>query len=173
MTTPIELWESAASSFDARHQLLTDEHLGNATPCPEFDVAALIEHAVGTQVALGRKLGGTAVDGASWADARAAMVEALAAPGSVDGIMQDDFLGEVPRERVLAIATNDLLIHSWDLARALGVDETLPEQNLQPAIDGILAFPEDLRAKLFGNPIDVAADASAQEQMLAVAGRAT
>ncbi len=167
----IALWTSAAEAFDIRHQLITAEDQHSPTPCDEFDVAALVNHATGAQVGLGQIFGSKAQEGASWAEARDAMAAALATPGSIDGTMEHPLFGEVSKERMLAIATNDILIHAWDLSRALGVDETLPEQNLQPAIDGIEAFEPQAREMLFGPPLETEASASLQNKMLAVAGR--
>ena len=170
-TDQTALWESAASAFDERHRLVRPEHHSLPTPCSEFDVAGLVDHAVGTQIGIGRDLGGDAGDGASWNDARSAMTAALSAPGALDGDIEHPALGSMPRTHLLAIATNDLLIHTWDLSRAIGADDTLPDQNLQPAIDGIEAFPPPARAALFGAPLDGSDTASTQDRLLAVAGR--
>ena len=167
----IALWTSAADAFDTRHKLITPDHHSRPTPCDDFDVAALVDHATGAQVGLGQIFGSTPQEGADWAEARDAMAAALATPGSTDGSIDHPFFGNVTKERMLAIATNDILIHAWDLSRALEVDDTLPEQNLQPAIDGIEAFEPDAREALFSPPLDAAESASLQDKMLAVAGR--
>jgi uncharacterized protein (TIGR03086 family) len=170
-TTQIELWTSAAAAFDAGHRLIEEQHQSLSTPCGEYDVAALVEHAVGTQVGIGQIFGSSAGEGASWVEARTALAAALAVSGSTDGSIEHPALGNVTKERMLAIATNDLLIHTWDLARAIGLDEMLPEQNLQPAIDGVQDFPEATRTALFADPIEVGSSATLQDQLLAVAGR--
>lgn len=167
----IALWESAAEAFNTRHQLVANNHLTLPTPCAAFDVAALIDHAAGTQVGIGQIFDGAASEGATWTEASQAMRSALAQPGSTDGSIDHPAFGEVTKELMLAIATNDMLIHAWDLARSIGVDEVLPEQNLQPAIDGIEGFPPSARAALFGTPIEIDAAAPLQTRMLGVAGR--
>lgn len=170
-TDQIALWTSAAEAFDARHKLIETQHHNAPTPCPEFDVAGLVEHAIGTQVGIGQIFGSTAQEGASWDDARTAMATALAAPGATEGSIDHPALGQVAKETMLAIATNDMLIHTWDLSRALEVDDSLPEQNLQPAIDGVEGFPPEARQALFAAPLDVDPSADLQTRMLAVAGR--
>ena len=67
----------------------------------------------------------------------------------------------------------DLLIHSWDLARSIGVDETLPADAVEATMLGLSRVPtEMLRGPdMFGEPTDVAEGASAQDQLLAFAGR--
>lgn len=166
----VELWESAARAFDTRFRLIGDEHGSLPTPCPELDVASLIDHAVGTQISFGRLLGGSADDGSSWPEARAAMAAALVDLDPETSAEHPAF-GAISHGELLTIATNDMLIHSWDLARAIGADETLPEENLQPAIDGLQSFPPAVRAAVFADPVEVGDDATMQQKMLAVAGR--
>ena len=170
-TDQIALWTSAAHAFEARHRLVTADHMSLPTPCSEFDVAELIAHATATQVNFGRIFGGDAADDATWAEARDIMAAALTVPGSTDGSIDHPAFGEIAKQQMLAIATNDMLIHSWDLARAIGADETMPHENLQPAIDGIESFPEPQRSQVFGAPLDVDPSADLQQRMLAVAGR--
>lgn len=172
MTHPqIALWASAAQAFDQRYQLVGPDHQDLPTPCGEFAVRALIDHAVGTQVSFAHYLGGTTSEDAAWEQARAGMAEALEDPTNIEGTYDHPAFGEIAREQLLAIATNDLLIHSWDLARSIGVDETLPTESLQPAIDGINGFPPQARQALFAAPVEVGDGADLQTQMLAVAGR--
>ncbi len=35
------------------------------------------------------------------------------------------FIGDIPGAQLLGVRTGDLAVHSWDLARALGLDEQL------------------------------------------------
>lgn len=167
----ITLWASAAEAFDERHRLVTGEAPSLPTPCGEFDVQALVDHAVGTQISFAHFFGGSTPESADWEQARAGMAAALEDSASIDGSHDHPFFGEIARVQLLAIATNDLLIHTWDLARAIGADETLPSMNLQPAIDGINAFPPQARAMLFADPVEVPDDANLQTRLLAVAGR--
>lgn len=172
MTHPaIALWGSAAESFDRRYQLITQDHQLLATPCSDFDVQALVAHAVGTQIAFAAYFGGSVPADAGWDQAREGMAKALVDPSTLSGTYDHPAFGEIAKEHLLAVATNDLLIHSWDLARAIGVDETLPAENLQPAIDGINRFPAKVRSVLFADPVDAPDGASLQTQMLAIAGR--
>jgi uncharacterized protein (TIGR03086 family) len=170
-TEQSELWNSAAAAYDERHRGvgLTQRQL--ATPCPEFDVAALIDHVVGVQLRFAGLLTQTTFEGDSWEQARAAMASVVATPGVLDGSTEHPALGMTPNVRLLAIATNDLLIHAWDLSRALGVNDTLPAVNIGPAVDGIEAFPASVRLKLFATPVAFDFGADAQTRLLAIAGR--
>ena len=167
----IALWSSAAEAFDTRYQQVKAEHHNLATPCNDFDVATLVDHVIGNQIGIGQIFGSTAKEGASWEEARMAMKTAITTPGSLEGSLDHPFFGEITKAQMLIVATNDMLIHTWDLSRAIGVDEILPEQNLQPAIDGIEAFPAHARSAAFAPPLDSNNSASLQDKMLAVAGR--
>jgi uncharacterized protein (TIGR03086 family) len=172
-TTQNELWTSAAEAFDQRHRSVGPDERQLATPCPEFDIAALIDHVVGVQLRFAGLLSRTTLEGDSWEQASAAMASVVATPGVLDGSTEHPTMGRTPNARLLAIATNDLLIHTWDLSRALGIDDTLPAVNIGPAIEGIEAFPASIRSKLFAPPFAVGADADAQTRLLAIAGRRT
>jgi uncharacterized protein (TIGR03086 family) len=72
----------------------------------------------------------------------------------------------------LAEQTSDITIHTWDLARATGTDERLPDElveavwsNFEPKIESLAA------TGLYAVPVDVAPDAPLQTRLLAVTGR--
>jgi uncharacterized protein (TIGR03086 family) len=72
------------------------------------------------------------------------------------------------------IVINDVLIHTWDLARATGQDETLdPGEVARMTGSGFLDMPDEvLRAGgQFGPRVEVPADADAQTKLLAFSGR--
>jgi uncharacterized protein (TIGR03086 family) len=66
----------------------------------------------------------------------------------------------------------DVLIHTWDLARATGQDETLDPDEVAGMLDGIEAHDEALRVGgQYGPRVDVAPGADAQTRLLAFLGR--
>ena len=72
----------------------------------------------------------------------------------------------------------DLLIHSWDLARSIGADETLPPAAVDATMAGLHHVPPELLRgtnplgqPMMGPPVEVADDASVQDRMLAFTGR--
>jgi uncharacterized protein (TIGR03086 family) len=67
---------------------------------------------------------------------------------------------------------NDVLIHTWDLARASGQDETIDPDEVAGMLDGIEPLDEMLRASgQYGPRVAVAADADPQTRLLAFLGR--
>lgn len=74
-----------------------------------------------------------------------------------------------------AIATfvlGDVLVHTWDLARAAGLDETLDPDVVHDMLTGMEPLDEMLRASgQYGPKVDVAADADEQTRLIAFTGR--
>ena len=66
-----------------------------------------------------------------------------------------------------------MLIHTWDLSRAIGADDTLPPDTAEAGFAWLQTLPPSiLRAPgRFGDPVPVGADADAQTRLLAFAGR--
>jgi uncharacterized protein (TIGR03086 family) len=72
----------------------------------------------------------------------------------------------------LGIAFTDLLVHTWDLARATGQDATMPEGLPEAAYQMIHGrFTDDQRKGVFKPEVPVPASASAQDKLLAYTGR--
>ncbi len=170
----IDLWTQAADAFDQRYQAVQEAQWEAQTPCDEWNVKALVDHAVGTQIGFAAPVVGAEVaEGADWPTTRAAISAALSAEGALEGTTQHPAFGEVPKSMILGIGTSDLLLHTWDLARAIGADETLPAEAVTACHMGLQQFPEDMMRSpgFFGPKVECAADADAQTQMLSFAGR--
>ncbi len=74
-----------------------------------------------------------------------------------------------------AIATfflGDVVVHTWDLARAAGLDETLDADVVHDMLVGMEPLDEMLRASgQYGPKVAVAADADEQTRLIAFTGR--
>ena len=65
----------------------------------------------------------------------------------------------------------DLVVHSWDLARGISVDESL-DPGLVEAVYSSIEPDTDLAATgLFDQPVPVPADADEQTRLIAFTGR--
>lgn len=173
MSGPIDIWKQAAENFDRHHNAVADDQWGSSSPCDDWTVRELVDHAVGVQTMMGGALGGAAGEGADWATARAAIDAAVAGPDALDGSIDHPALGEMPKHQVLGIAAADLLLHSWDLARAIGADESLPAEAVEATMMGLSRMPaEFMRASgRFGAEVPVGDDASDQDRLIAFSGR--
>ncbi|WP_411700669.1 TIGR03086 family metal-binding protein [Conyzicola sp.] len=82
---------------------------------------------------------------------------------SSDTVTADEYL----REQVA-----DVTIHAWDLARAVGADETLDDELVRAVWSVFEPQKATLEASgLFASPVPVADDAPLQSRLLAITGR--
>jgi uncharacterized protein (TIGR03086 family) len=66
----------------------------------------------------------------------------------------------------------DLLIHGWDIARATGQDEKMPEEEVSHVAEFVESLGDNLRmGGVCGPAVPVPDDASAQDKLLASLGR--
>jgi len=109
------------------------------TPCTEWDVRALVNHMARGNLNYALLAGGGTAEeflrlrdaDALGADPVGAFTEsvrtctgAFTRPGTLDRTL-DYPLGRIPGAQALAVRTADSVIHTWDLARAIGADDTL------------------------------------------------
>jgi uncharacterized protein (TIGR03086 family) len=151
------------------------EQLDGKTPCDKWDVRAVLNHLIDSQqyfAATARGEDGKMPD---------------PTPPSLIGDDPVRTYEETTRETLrahrepgvlektgpsLGIGFVDQLVHGWDLAKATGQDDTIPDDLATAAfsmIDGQLT--DDRRGEAFGKAGTPRADASSQEKLLAYTGR--
>src|SRR3954453_13625406 len=177
---------TAMRGLSSRVAQVRPEDLGRPTPCTEWDVRALLEHVIGellwtepllagkTIADVGARLEGDHVG----SDAAAACAAGVAvAADAVIGVTDWSApvhvsYGDVPAASYVAEVATDVLVHTWDVARAVGADEELDDELVQLALER-LAGQEDMLAAsgLFATPVPVPGDAPAQTRLLAALGR--
>jgi uncharacterized protein (TIGR03086 family) len=146
------------------------------TPCDGWNVRTLMNHMLETQQyfvksARGEQasppssdapptlMGGDPV--AAFSRARAETIDTFGQPGVIDKTGPS-----------LGIATADQLLHGWDLAKATGQDATMPDGLAEMAYETVHGkFTDEQRTGTFKPEVEVAADASAQDRLLAYTGR--
>jgi uncharacterized protein (TIGR03086 family) len=81
--------------------------------------------------------------------------------------------GEQSLEQTIGmIVTGDVLVHTWDLARATGGDERLDAEAVHRLFDGMEAMDEAMRSSgHFGPRVEVPEDADEQTRLIAFTGR--
>ena len=130
----------------------------------------MVDHAMGSQVNGGGVIGASISPESDWTAIQAGMSAAFQDPSNLEGMAEQ---WGMPKQAVAGIVTGDLLVHSWDLARSIGADESLPEEAVVATLTGIQRMPaEFLRSpNMFGSAIDVGDDATNQEKLLGFLGR--
>jgi uncharacterized protein (TIGR03086 family) len=123
------------------------DQLGNATPCTEWDVRALISHIVGGNLRFAAMVVGEhgpgSDEGVLGGEPLAGFLDSfggLCAAFDREGFLEEVFstpLGEGPGELLVALRITELTIHTWDVAAATGQRRHL-DPGLVAFTDGVL-----------------------------------
>jgi uncharacterized protein (TIGR03086 family) len=181
------LHERAVASFGARVHAVKDDQWDAATPCSEWNVRTLVNHIVGENRWMPPLLEGQTIaevgdrfDGdllgddpkAAWDASAAEAVEAVQADGAMDRTVHLSF-GDFPGREYTMQVFADLMIHGWDLARAIGADERLDPELVEACTAWFTPMEEAYRSSgAIGPRPEVPPDADAQTRLLAAFGRA-
>lgn len=176
MSGPIDIWGPVADKWTEVCARIGDADWDKQTPCSEWTVRELVDHTLQWQATGGAMLGAATTPGDDWETIRAAYAAHLSDPSNLEGTV-DEFAG-IPRQELAGFLIGDLLIHSWDLARSIGADETLPPVAVEATMAGLHHVPAELlRGRnplgqaMMGPAVDISDDASIQDRMLAYTGR--
>lgn len=181
---PIEAYRAAASAMLSTMAGIKAAQLAAPTPCTKWNVRQLINHNLKvSQWAINMLTGGPAlnpmeVDDELPSEGAAAAFETisgglLAAAGtkSMDEQVQAPF-GPITLGQLLTVNTGDVLVHKWDLAKAMGQDATLDSILAEVCFQAIAPFAAGGREQgMFGPEVIIAPDASIQDKLLALTGR--
>ena len=107
-------------------------------------------------------------------------VEAILADPDVATTPCDTPMGRMSlAEHVDGVVSVDLVLHAWDLARAVGLDDTMDPAEVERMWPTIQDIPDEMRIPehfgpgvvVFGPEVPVREDASAQDRLLGKIGR--
>jgi uncharacterized protein (TIGR03086 family) len=168
---------------------LTPKQLDAPTPCVSWDVRETLRHVVGgayyfaTVVNTGKFPDPPAddanlVDGdyvARYDEGIKQAVAAFGAPGAQEKMVELPF-GTLPVPVFMGIATTDVLVHGWDIARATGQSTDLDPQLASQLLEGARlliqpAFRGPDGVAPFGEEQPAPAGATAADQLAAFLGR--
>jgi uncharacterized protein (TIGR03086 family) len=175
MSEAIDRFKHVLDGFDARVQAAPADAWGNQSPCAEWKARDVVVHVANN---LRRVSGGTLPEVAegddiagAWNATRDATL-AMVASADLSATAQGPF-GPMPLEDLLGrIISSDVLVHTWDLARAVGGDETLDAAAVTGAYSGLKPLDGMIRRPgLFDAKADAPAGADEQAEFLAFLGR--
>jgi uncharacterized protein (TIGR03086 family) len=178
---PVDLYRSATGRAVEVAEGVRPEQLGLPTPCSAWDVQALLDHLVGgTEYLLAAMAGRppvppTGTTAADYREGVEAVVAGLGRPGALEQTCLSPLGFEWPVGQAVAGTFMDVLIHTWDLARATGQGTDLDPALVEACIALFLPdMPERGReAGIIGPAVPVDPDASPQERLLGAMGRTT
>ena len=177
----VERYTALADQFGARVEATPDDAWGRPSPCEGWTAKDVVAHVVGGQLGMVKGLTGDEVAAdvdadpkAAWRTAYAAFTTAISEPGALDKPVPGP-MGDMPAGTMVGrFLANDVLVHTWDLARAVGGDEALDAEAVGHAHQGLLPMDAMLRRPgIFGPKVDAADDADDQERFLNFLGRVT
>jgi uncharacterized protein (TIGR03086 family) len=156
---------------------VAEDDYGNATICPEFSVAQLTDHLIGSVTFLGGAAGADVpqVTGGLEERVAAAAQSALEAWNTrgLDGTVK---VGphEMPAAAALGILSIEFLVHAWDFARATGQQVTVSD-GLAEHVLGVahtIITPEVRSGGSFAEAVPARPDVGVLDRLIAFTGRA-
>jgi uncharacterized protein (TIGR03086 family) len=186
MDKTLEWYGRALEEFGKRVHLVKPDQWGCPTPCSDWQVRQLVNHLVVEQLWVpplvagqtiadvgnrfdGDQLGDDPVQ--AWDDASAAAYAAFAEDGAMDRAVHLSYADRPGREYCMEMLF-DAVVHSWDLARAIGVDEKLDPELVEQVYAKAETDAEVLAASgLFAAPVPVAENADRQTRLIGITGR--
>ena len=177
-----ERYRRLAAGFTTVVEAIDDRNRDEPSPCEGWSAAEVVGHVVRTERDLlersGRPVGGApdVADDAlgAWASTRDAVQAALDDEAFADAERDGPFGPTSFASTVDTFMSFDLLVHRWDLARAIGRDDLaeLDPGDVAVARDRLAPMGDAVRSPgVFGPEAEVAPDAPDVDRFLAWTGR--
>jgi uncharacterized protein (TIGR03086 family) len=182
MAHPADEHRSVAGVFTDRVRGVAPDAWENPAPCEGWVARDVVRHLVewlpaflksGADVDLPT---GPSVDDdpvAAWEVHSDGVQALLDDPSTSSKVLSNPHIGELPLDKAVDMFyTGDVFLHSWDLARATGQDETLDPAKCSRMLEGMLPMDAVLRSSgHYGPAVEVPADADVQTRLIAFTGR--
>jgi uncharacterized protein (TIGR03086 family) len=167
----------ACDGFSRVAGLVQPDQWGLPTPCTDWDARALVEHVIGFHDflvlrPLGVRANRPRTDPAArWDATRTALFGALDTEGVLDRATELPGGGRSTPRTMLAALTTDVLVHTWDLARAVGQSPALDPELCRAANAAVRASGLARDSGMFGAEIALPDDADEPTRLIAFYGR--
>lgn len=181
MSDNLRDFTKATDGFDAVVRQVGPDQWDNRTPCHQWVARDVVEHVIGAYATITTMAAGTqpphggepATDDVAgrWSAAKEDLMSALESPGALERENQTPF-GQMTVDRFLGIYGLDPLVHSWDLARAVGREPELDEDLVDRYHGQLTRAGDAIRGEgMFAAAVDPPADATPVEAFIAFTGR--
>ena len=185
MNNPVDLLRGAISDAAPNFAKVTPDHLDLPTPCKGWDLRTLLNHAYSRLDLSARAARNEPVNNFAQVEIdhvgddpagaferlTAAVLTAWGASGDLETPRQTP-MGPMPPAGILLFGAQDIFVHAWDVATALGAAPELSDEMIevftrthQESID------ETMRAMFFADAVPVPDSASPLDQLVAFLGR--
>ena len=146
------------------------------SPCTDWDARGVVEHVIGFHDVLllrpiGMKPDRPRGDPATrWAVTVPAIASALERAN--DRSVPESDAVHLDLRRILPMLTLDVLVHTWDLARAIGCEDGLDPELCEAVYGGVERKTQALRSSgMFGPAVAISDQADATSKLVAFLGR--
>ena len=166
-------------AFDSRVQAAPADSWGNTAPCDGWTARDVVVHVGNNLNRLGNGLQGKEATEigpdddivAAWNTARDTFFEGVST-GDLSTQLPGPF-GPMPAEQMIGrLVSSDVLVHTWDLARAVGGDEHLDQDAVAAAYSGLKPMDAMIRMPgVFGPKVEAAEGDDLQTEFLKFLGR--
>ena len=180
-----DAFRHAAEGFAQRARNIKPDQWSSPTPCTEWDVRALVNHVVGEWLWVAELMGGKTIGQvgdklngdvlgddpvAKVSEAQRSATGAFSGPGALDKTVHLSF-GDTSGNDYAQQMASDTVIHTWDLARGIGADDTLDPALVDFAWEYFGTHAEEWRSVgAFAEETQPEGD-SKQARLIALSGR--
>ena len=177
-----ERFAKVAAAFSERVRAVPADAWERPSPCEGWVARDVVRHLVewvpgflssgaGVDVSAGPSVDDDPVG--AWEHLRTELQSILDDPERSSRTFSNPHTGDHPLDQAIAqFVLGDVLVHTWDLARATGLDESLDPDEVRGMLAGIEPMGDALsQSGHYGKPVAVATDADAQTRLLAFTGR--
>lgn len=180
--TVADRYRNVAGRFTQRITEVSDDAWDRPAPCEGWVTRDVVRHLVGwipSLLATGADLTmptGPSVDAdpvGAWRTLSDAIQAVLDDPTTATRTFNHPQAGSHPLDTAIGMfILGDVLIHTWDVARAAGLDESLDQAEVEGMYNGMLPLDEMLRSSgHYGPRVNVADEADTQIKLIAFTGR--
>jgi uncharacterized protein (TIGR03086 family) len=169
-----------SSGFDAAVEAVGPGEWEAQSPCEQWTARDVVAHVVeGHRFVIAGVTGGKAESLSADEDPKQAWEKVSEAINEITGDPEavakemDGPTGRMPAGEIIdRFVTMDLLVHTWDLARAIGADERLDEDSVRRAYEALKPMDAMIRQpNFFGPKLDPPDGADLQTEFLYFCGR--
>jgi uncharacterized protein (TIGR03086 family) len=180
MTDVQDSYRVVSSGFGAAVKAVAPDQWGAQSPCEQWTARDLLAHVVENhRGVIARVRGGESEPLAADEDPKQAWDNASRAIGEItidpEALAKeiDGPTGKMPAGQIIGqFMTMDVLVHTWDLARAIGADERLDADSVRQSYEALKPMDAMIRQpNVFGPKLDPPVGADLQTEFLYFLGR--
>ena len=181
MRSVSERYRDAAARFSARVAEVPSGAWESPAPCEGWVARDVVRHLVEWVPGFLRGAAGMDVPelpsvdddpAAAWASLDRTLQGFLDDPVIAARTFETQGQTKTVEDAIGSFVLGDVVVHTWDLARAAGLDEALDPDEVHAMLEGMAPMDEVLRKSgHFGPKVDVPDDADEQTRLLAFLGR--